>query len=297
MLRNGLGLTCLCTVILLICMVCLTTYSNEFSDVKCVPAIPQDRHELTSPSVKALQHDGVVHAGILLSYPRSGNHLTRTLIEFLTQRPTGSYYNSKEDKMSIVERAGQSAAFFGVNPKSGNIAVKLHSWLDQPLRSHFLILIIRDPFESLTSELKDTFSVYKFYKWATGESLWSEAKDHYLSLLEAFNRYTHPKLLLYYEDFHQDPASYVTPLGEFLGASPERIRQCVDKIADIEAVASGALNRPGVSSGDIHHYAKRNPFHSSVPVPSKYWDVLGNYDTVCQQAEDEDEDDDDEDAI
>lgn len=65
--------------------------------------------------------------GYLLSYPRSGNHLARAFIEYLTRRPTTSYYRGdmRRDRLPIW-RQSDVPDRLDVDPAGTPEYVKVH---------------------------------------------------------------------------------------------------------------------------------------------------------------------------
>ena len=77
---------------------------------------------------------------LLLSYPRSGNHLVRFLIELLTERPTsGSPGNGKD--IPIYKNMFSQPVPFNIKPGTPFYYTKSH----KPRPANTLIVIVRDP--------------------------------------------------------------------------------------------------------------------------------------------------------
>lgn len=138
---------------------------------------------------------------ILLSYPRSGNTWLRYCVESITQRSTIGYQNegsAEFDRSSLIpELRGQS------DP----ILIKRHFY-NHIESCDRLILVVRNYKESVlrhNPESKDNLVVLK-----------NEA-GHYMSLLNYYEVFQGPKLLIYYKDLITNFIPTINRIMVFLG--------------------------------------------------------------------------------
>eukprot|EP01084_Bolivina_argentea_P128733 227492_1 len=106
---------------------------------------------------------------LLLSYPRSGNHLTRTIIECLLNVPTYGYLKEKHDVYINKKINNQTLAIINANINHPFVR-KIHTANAIPIELEQynnigLIYLIRDPIESILSENKYVPYYWKDYEY------------------------------------------------------------------------------------------------------------------------------------
>lgn len=215
----------------------------------------------------------------LLSYPRSGNHLTRAIIESLTSCPTSSIYQRDQDRLSISERCANR---LGVDLTKSASVWKVHrmAHLEARLQNDWrLILLVRDPVESIWSNLETAGWLLRGLS-GRGQLEWQA----YLENLEAYGEWPTEKLLLYYEDLKSHPIPFLQKLGQFLGVSPQRIDEVSQDFPKIQEIALSSLQRPARSQDDVSYYRKKS--WRSVPkfeVAHHLYPLLERYDSVVRE--------------
>ncbi len=190
----------------------------------------------------------------ILSYPRSGNHLVRGLVEYLTKKPTNGCLTNPEDTTIQSRLENVSTDFQGIsgNPEWTKAHDPMEELKNVTHRSK-LILIVRDPLEALPSHLKttkdDMLSNLKPY---------SKHHDWYVNILNRFQIWTGPKLLLYYEDLVFDQVEHhttcVKQLGEFLQVSPDLIDSCIQNWETITSLTKNVALQRKSESDSINYY-------------------------------------------
>ena len=203
----------------------------------------------------------------LLSYPRSGNHLTRAVLECLLQTPTYGYkrekhyvYLQREIPEMIAKRnANRSRPFIRKYHSVNHIRSREEAFA--------LIFVIRDPVESVTSNLKDTPYFWRHYEQEMQKTV--DLASFYVHWKEE-----ETKLLLFYEDFHDksDRTKNLKKLQSFFGKeviSDDQMEFCVDHFENVANVALGALERTAKGHLNLHQY--RDSYYGKL---STLWPVI-----------------------
>lgn len=169
--------------------------------------------------------------GVLLSFPRSGNHLVRFLIEFITARPTNGCLGSPEDPPL-------SKNVYKDNPRvlehvSGFPQWWKYHWPEKIIYDvHYkrlatpdaLILIARDPREAISKHV--------FHQWNEGRV------QHYigkwLESVEYFRGFQGRKYLLRYEElvspFTREQT--IRDLSSFVGGRSDHLERLISDLPD-----------------------------------------------------------------
>ena len=167
----------------------------------------------------------------LLSYPRSGNHLTRAVLECLLQTPTYGY--QRESHSVYLQREIPELVAKRNANRSRPYIRKYHNVKHIRSRGEAfaLIFVVRDPVESVTSNLKERPYFWKQYE--------SEMQD----VLDLASFYVHwkaeqTKLLLFYEDFvdGSDRSKNLRKIQSFFGReviSDDQMDFCVDHFENL----------------------------------------------------------------
>jgi len=141
----------------------------------------------------------------LASYPRSGNHLVRTLIEFATHRPTLGCPGSDHDR-PIYQRGPNCDAKLIRISEPDPVAFKSH-FANQIQRhdqhhliDHFL-LIVRDPVQAISSHLTRDLAQRLFLSERQIRISVERELNAYLALLYAYRAYpASRRLVVRFED-------------------------------------------------------------------------------------------------
>ncbi len=180
------------------------------------------------------------HVG-LLSYPRSGNHLVRYLIEYLTERPTLGVIGSEPDT-PIYQREGVKLLNNNALEKASPEVIKYHFATDivsysekYPLDT--LIFILRDPVEAYASHIGETPFLWSKETWREEEqnSLTTHIKPALTQMMENinyFNQFEGNKMFICYEDlvFH-NPNQVITELAEFVASPADRLKHLLENLS------------------------------------------------------------------
>jgi len=155
---------------------------------------------------------------LLLSYPRSGNTWLRFCLEYLTHRPTLTYYKNPENIRPLSLPIGMSIPL-GTDLNLDPIW-KVHNEtrikkLGANTGQDLLILLVRNYKESLLRNLRSWSSVVANIK---------SGHCDYFNNLRIYDKWDPDKrILLYYEDLIEDPRAVLEKLLFFLQESQERL--------------------------------------------------------------------------
>lgn len=137
---------------------------------------------MISDDPESLQRD------YLLSYPRSGNHWVRFIIEYITAKPThGCIANEKDPPIHANCFPQDEKPLKHVDSSSSYVIWKAHT-LDELRGTARLVFIIRD--------FKECIPRHTSYDMDQFETCFKE----YLDLLQFYDSHQKPKLLIYYEE-------------------------------------------------------------------------------------------------
>lgn len=157
---------------------------------------------------------------ILLSYPCSGNHLTRFIIEYISALPTtGTNFGKPcKDGTPIAQKQFKDAQLLShVDCIKPFIVYKSHTieTIEENCNSvGKLILIIRSFKECIPSKARK-IERYLHKRDTRG---YFDLLDllQYLELIEYYTIFNGPKLLIYYEDLLKNPVKVAQALYKFL---------------------------------------------------------------------------------
>ena len=142
---------------------------------------------------------------IILSYPRSGNHLMRFFIELITEAPTYGCIGNRKD-MSIYKNKFNSIIPFNIisDGYNENSYYKYHFFENKNILTKInkLILIVRNPREVLLRHNNYKINKYSF--------------NLYFDNLNYFLQFDGPKKIFYYEDIISNKFKFINKLYLFL---------------------------------------------------------------------------------
>ena len=194
---------------------------------------------------------------ILLSYPRSGNHLVRFFIELLSGNPTFGCkggvgeVNIYKNNVSIHKNKFDKTIPFDIQDYDvGDCYHKYHFAHDiTPKDTGNLILIVRNPNEVLLRHCRNKLD-YKSFQL-------------YFDDIDFYNRSEGKKLLLYYEDILTNKVEFVNALYNFLNLQNKDKKEYVlDNLEALFVSSSKGRNRcwGGYNSeGKIDYYYHKIP--------------------------------------
>ena len=195
---------------------------------------------------------------VLLSYPRSGNHLVRFLIEYLTLEPTLGCPGSTKDIPIYKSNFGHDK-----NPLAevkGAPRWQKHHFVKEigPQEISGLIYIFRDPVECLARH--KNFRKTK-YTWQPGD--YTKAIDQVKAAIDYYVDFTGPKFLIKYEELMEKETreKVIRDLCEFLGGSQERLDSLLGDLDENLRLSRDSKVAYGrgecVSKGDIKFHSRR----------------------------------------
>lgn len=210
----------------------------------------------------------------IISFPSSGNHLTRFFVELLTERPTSGTSNPADIEL-YRNNYSQDVPF---NIKAGSkdyVFYKEHS----PVKYDDLdklIFIVRNPKEILVKNSHYKYNAHYF--------------ESYFRLIDFYNDYDGPKIMFYYEDILINKESFIKNLYSFVGASNlNKLEYCLQNINKLYEISHNGTNRAwggNNSSGNLNIYwnktseylkNKINIFINEKKQTKKYTDILDFY--------------------
>lgn len=190
---------------------------------------------------------------VLLSYPRSGNHLVRFFIELLSELPTYGDNLNKKDK-EIYKNIFPEEVPFNILSEfdKKDCYFKYHIPPKQNIRPNKIILIIRNPKEVLLrhNEYKLNIQKGKF------------SYETYFKDIDFYNNHKGDKLLLYYEDIMTNKTNFINTLYNFLDINNiEKKNYALSNIDKLFDLSSKGKNRRwgGINSNNIDFYYKQIP--------------------------------------
>ena len=176
----------------------------------------------------------------VVSFPASGNHLTRFFIELLSERPTKGTGNIKD--VELYNNTYLEDIPFNIEKGSTDyIFYKCHSPINNVNK---LIFLVRNPKEVITKN-----SEYKFLP---------DYYDSYFRLLDYFNNYKGDKILFFYEDILLNKKNFVKRLYSFLDIKKEnKLEYCLQHVEKLFYLSANGDNRAWGgqnSNGELNLY-------------------------------------------
>jgi len=197
----------------------------------------------------------------ILSFPRSGNHFVRYIVEFVTGRSTIGNNGSLNDlpDSPICRRKGPE---FLKHVDFHNPVARKYHFADAKklakygdiVKSTKLVLIMRHPLESFLSHRADTFRVYMNSNRSFAENvkkLVTVDKKALLYNLNFYNNFEGPKICIWYEDLISDkPEKSIEKISSFCGGSEERLSEMSN---NFEKYRLDSLKSPHRKPVSINH--------------------------------------------
>jgi len=195
----------------------------------------------------------------ILSFPRSGNHFVRYIVEYLTGRATigctEKLLSSPNGDSPICCRSGPK--FLEHVSLENPIACKFH-FANNSIKSYIpigdtekIIFIVRHPIETWASHRyknhKEIFS-----NLPLSENLLKLAKkdkENFLNNLDFYTNYQGEKICIFYEDLvSQTPREPIEKIVKFLNLSQSCADDFVDNIEKFRADSMSSTHRKPISS-------------------------------------------------
>ena len=201
---------------------------------------------------------------ILLSYPRSGNHLTRFMIELLTERPTFGCPSNPLD-IPIYQNKFKDPIPFNINintntntPTPQTSYYKYHGPTTD--RAKDLIFIIRNPREVLLR--------HNHYK------INENSFNTYFDCINFYLNFKGRKIMFFYEDIITNKSDFINNLYEFLDIKiPDKLEYVLNNIDFLYEQSKSGEKRDwgGVNSDSVNYY------YNNQQLSSKNKEIFDNY--------------------
>lgn len=206
--------------------------------------------------LKTITNDNLKKKNLILSSPRSGNHIIRTLIEYFTQLPTAGLIDVENDGPIYT----RSKLDFNIKNKNQFIYYKQHDiilnekhYITKHDEINELIFLIRNPLEifiredNFNNENKEVIP----YK--------NQFKEVYFNNINFYKKFEGKKLLLYYEDIIQHKKETIITIYNFLKINnKERLNNILNNINIIyEETLRLSNTTNGAISSDVNYYSNK----------------------------------------
>ena len=175
---------------------------------------------------------------LLLSFPRSGNHLVRFCIELLSEQPTLGVIDAPLD-IPLYKNKYTSEIPFNIQPdaelsNTESYYRKSHHPASDYSNIDEMILVLRDPRECLIRQ-NGFYSWNQNYNWHSYEA--------YFRLVDSYLNYPGKKRVFYYEDIITNRKEFIQQLYDFLGLNnPSKLEYVlthIDKLYKLCITAEG----------------------------------------------------------
>jgi hypothetical protein len=153
-----------------------------------------------------------ISSPLLASYPRSGTNWIRYFIEQVTNRPTPGQFRCVSGTDYVIDRAHKAYPV-------------LHKY-------RRVILVVRDYKECFLRNNKTHWLATNDVDLFLEDSTTPQPCFWYIKNIEAFDRYRHPKILVYFEDLMRRPETELLKIGSFLDFPRESVIQFLDGLED-----------------------------------------------------------------
>lgn len=191
---------------------------------------------------------------VLLSYPRSGNHMVRFFLELLSEQPTMGAVNVRSNQINPSDKPIYTNKFrenIPFNISKYNSRECFHKHHQPPNKSNDieqLIFIVRNPQEVLIRHSYNKLNLNLY--------------QDYFDLIDYYNNFKGEKLLLFYEDIFKDKEYLINEMYTFLKLENEEKKQYIIKNAEkLSELSKSPTNRnweKPISNSVEFHY-KRIP--------------------------------------
>jgi hypothetical protein len=189
---------------------------------------------------------------VLLSYPRSGNHLVRFFIELLTNIPTFGCKSNKHDIEIYKNNFEQEVEFTISKYKNEDCYHKYHFPPNNEDLVERLICIVRNPKEVLLRQ--HNFKLV-YHGW--------DGFQTYFKNIDYYNNFKGKKLLLFYEDILIDKVTFIDTLYSFLDVNDEAKKSYV--LDNLEKLFIASATAKYGDWGGIQSNFQLNYYYDKIP--------------------------------
>jgi len=181
-------------------------------------------------------------ANCILSYPGSGNNLTRFFMELLTEQPTIGWEAVPED-VAICKATFAKPVPFNITDDTPPIYKKEHIVPGPERKYERLILLLRNPKEVIVRQggfnLKNVCDGY-FVRTETINLHFAM----YFNMVNYYNNFKGPKKVFYYEDMLTKKSEFVKELYNFLNVDkPHKLQYALDNVDELYELSLKGTNR------------------------------------------------------
>lgn len=209
-----------------------------------------------SLKLRKIKNNETTKKNLILSTPRSGNHIIRTLIEYFTQLPTAGLIDVENDGPIYT----RSKLDFKIKNKNQFIYYKQHDLILN--EKHYvtkydeineLIFLIRNPLEKFIREdnyNNDSKELIDYKK---------QFKEVYFNNIDFYQNFQGKKLLLYYEDIIENKKDTINKVYNFLNIKDQdKLDYVINNITTIyeETLKLSKSTNGGISS-DVNYYSNK----------------------------------------
>ena len=202
----------------------------------------------------------ISHKNILLSYPRSGNHLCRFFIELLSETPTFGCSGNVHDREIHKAAFSEKVPFNVKSCRKEDCYYKYHSPPSDNRNVSSLIVLVRNPKEVLLRHHNYTL-VYR-YRPTGWRPTKSDDFETYFEIIDYYYRFRGKKQILFYEDMLTDKAAFIHKLYDFLSLNNEdKKRYVLDNLDKLFNLSLGGKYSWGgnISGNQLDYYYKNIP--------------------------------------
>ena len=210
---------------------------------------------------------------MVLSFPRSGSHLTRFFIELLSEAPTVGGPRNKLDIPIYLNIFPKEIPFNITKFEDYDkdlLYLKTHNVTYEKVEESKLIFLVRNPREVLLRHTKFKLNINKY--------------NEYFDIIDYYNRSTAKKVCFFYEDMLQDKDEFIIKLYNFLEIKkPQKKEYVLKNLEELYTLsASGGYKGWGGVNSDF----KTDYYYDKIPenIKQQFDDYLktkldtGNYD-------------------
>lgn len=140
---------------------------------------------------------------VIVSYPRSGNHLLRFIVEYITARPTEGC--SKQDLPVFTNTYPEKDLMKHVVKNDSFVLTKYHTFPHEE-KCKSVICLVRDYRECIT----------KFVQYSTDIKKLKVEIERYFNILWTWSTFDGPKLLIKYENLVENPCKEIYAIVGFI---------------------------------------------------------------------------------
>jgi hypothetical protein len=183
---------------------------------------------------------------VILSYPRSGNHLTRFFIELLSEKPTFGCECNKFD-VPIYQNKFENELPFNININTLSDSDKkecYYKFHQQPNECSKLIFILRNPQEVLLRYCNYIMDLNSF--------------DSYFKSIDYYHNFNeNNKIMFFYEDIIINRIEFINKLYNFLKCNnKKKLEWVINNIDFLYNESSNGKGRSwgGINSNSINYY-------------------------------------------